>query len=60
MPDMRLGPITETVDEETGELCEEFIPVKPTHFKEKQTGTLLPVEDPDVWVYVDGGDVREL
>ena len=60
VPDMRLGPITETVDEETGELCEEFIPVKPTHFKDKQTGALLPVEDPDVWVYADGGDVREL
>lgn len=60
VPDMRLGPITETVDEETGELCEEFIPVKPTHFKDKQTGALLPVEDPDVWVYADGGDVTEL
>jgi putative DNA primase/helicase len=60
VPDMRLGPITETVDEETGELCEEFIPVKPTHFKDKQTGALLPVEDPDVWVYADGGDITEL
>lgn len=60
VPDMRLGPITETVDEETGELCEEFIPVKPTHFKDKQTGALLPVEDPDVWVYADGSDACEL
>lgn len=60
VPDMRLGPITEIVDEETGELCEEFIPVKPTHFKDKQTGALLPVEDRDVWVYADGGDVCEL
>lgn len=60
VPDMRLGPITEIADEETGELCEEFIPVKPTHFKDKQTGALLPVEDPDVWVYADGGDACEL
>ena len=56
VPDMRLGPITERLDPETGEVSEEFIPIKPTHFKDKQTGVLLPVEDPNVWVYDDEGN----
>lgn len=53
VPDMRLGPIKEVQDEQTGEICEEFIPVKPTHYKEKQNGAVLPVENPDIWVYPD-------
>lgn len=56
VPDMRLGPITERMDEETGEVMEEFIPIQPTHFKDKQTGALLPVEDPNIWVYDDEGN----
>ncbi len=39
------------VDIETGEVsCIEF-PVKPTDYKCPQTGALLPVENPEVWVY---------
>ena len=56
VPDMRLGPITERLDPETGEVSEDFIPIKPTHFKDKQTGVLLPLEDPNVWVYDDEGN----
>jgi len=39
------------VDPETGEVQPAFIPVRPTHFKSSQTGVLLEVENPEVWVY---------
>ena len=56
VPDMRLGPIKEVLDEKTGEVVEEFIPIKPTHYKDKQNGAMLPVENPDHWVYPDDED----
>ena len=49
--DMMVGP--EKINETTGEFIQELIPIKPTHFKCATTGALLPVENPDVWVYQD-------
>jgi putative DNA primase/helicase len=37
-------------DPETGEMIMKSL--LPTHFKESQTGAILPVENPEVWVYV--------
>lgn len=39
---------------------DEFIPVKPTHYKSSQTGARLPVENPDVWVYHDTEEDEEM
>jgi hypothetical protein len=41
----------ETVDPETGEVAPEHILVLPSHYKSPQTGAVLPVENPSVWVY---------
>jgi hypothetical protein len=47
-------PAGETVDPETGEITPTFIPVLPTHYKAAQTGAVLDVENPLVWVYPEG------
>lgn len=44
-------PGPETVDTDTGELTQSCYAIKPTHYKCPQTGAVLPVENPDVWVY---------
>ena len=44
----------EAVDPETGEMTRVMKPLLPTHFKESQTGVILPVENPEVWVYGKG------
>ena len=49
--DMVLGPIKEIVDGDTGEVTELGKPVRPSDYKCSQTGALLPVENPDDWVY---------
>jgi AAA domain/Bifunctional DNA primase/polymerase, N-terminal/Primase C terminal 2 (PriCT-2) len=49
--DMVLGPIKEVVDGSTGEVTELGKPVRPSDFKCPQTGALLPVENPEDWVY---------
>jgi hypothetical protein len=49
--DMVLGPIKEIVDGGTGEVTELGKPVRPSDYKCPQTGALLPVENPDDWVY---------
>jgi hypothetical protein len=41
------------IDPETGEVLPAMKPILPTHFKESQSGAILPVENPDVWVYLD-------
>ena len=46
-----LGTGGETVDPATGEVTPELIPVLPSHYKCPQTGAVLPVENPSVWVY---------
>jgi hypothetical protein len=43
----------EEIDLDTGEVLPVMNPVMPTHFKESQSGAILPVENPDVWVYLD-------
>ncbi|NEX48355.1 AAA family ATPase [Pseudotabrizicola algicola] len=44
----------EEVDPETGEVCPVRVAVLPTHYKSPQTGALLEVENPHVWVYPEG------
>ena len=48
--DMRLGPAQERVTED-GEVLEDFIPIKPTHYKTADTGAVMAVENPETWVY---------
>ncbi|MDF3605283.1 hypothetical protein PE067_03380 [Paracoccus sp. DMF-8] len=44
----------EDVDPATGEVNLASIAVLPTHYKSPQTGALLEVENPQVWVYPEG------
>ena len=44
-------PGKEQIDTDTGEITRSSIVVKPTHYKCPQTGAVLPVENPDVWIY---------
>jgi len=44
----------EEVDPETGEVMPPRVAVLPTHYKSPQTGALLEVENPHVWVYPEG------
>jgi hypothetical protein len=50
----------ETVDPDTGEITPELIPALPSHYKCPQTGAVLPVENPSVWVYQEEDEAREL
>jgi hypothetical protein len=54
--EMELRTLEEVMDEETGELLPVFARVLPTNFMCPQTGALLPVENPEIWVDQDGGD----
>lgn len=40
-------------DPDTGEVTAGPAPVPPTHYKCRQSGAVLPVENPEVWVYQD-------
>lgn len=44
----------EDVDPATGEVTTAGITVLPSHYKSPQTGALLEVENPHVWVYPEG------
>jgi len=44
-------PASENIDTDTGEVKQAHFAIKPTHYKCAQTGAVLPVENPDVWVY---------
>ncbi|HEX7636330.1 MAG TPA: AAA family ATPase [Noviherbaspirillum sp.] len=46
-------------DPETGELLQALVPVLPTHYKCRQSGAVLPVENPDVWIYQDEEEDHE-
>jgi hypothetical protein len=48
---MSLGTGNERVDASTGEVSPELLAVLPSHYKCSQTGAVLPVENPAVWVY---------
>lgn len=51
---MALGTGAETVDVDTGEIFPQTIRTLPSHYKCPQTGAVLPVENPAVWVYAKG------
>lgn len=51
---MELGTSEELVDPSTGEVFSTATPVRPSHYKCAQTGAVLPVENPDIWVYPEG------
>jgi hypothetical protein len=53
---MHLGPVEEAVDPDTGEIVTTARWVLPTHYKCPQSGAVLPVENPEVWVYLDDGE----
>jgi len=53
---MELATGDEVVDPDTGEVRMARLPVRPSHYKCPQTGALLPVENPAVWVYPEGLD----
>jgi hypothetical protein len=55
---MRLATSRDHVDPDTGEITPELIDVLPSHYKCPQTGAVLPVENPSVWVYRDTEDAR--
>jgi hypothetical protein len=48
---MELGRGEERVDAATGEVGPDLLAVLPSHYKCPQTGVVLPVENPSVWVY---------
>lgn len=50
---MEIPTSMEEVDLDTGEVLPIMQAVLPTHFKENQSGAILPVENPDVWVYLE-------
>ena len=49
--DMLLTRAIGPPDEVTGEVYTDSLRVYPTHYKCPQTGALLPVENPDIWIY---------
>ncbi|MFP1645229.1 AAA family ATPase [Pontitalea aquivivens] len=53
---MELGTSEELVDPSTGEVLPTVTPVRPSHYKCAQTGAVLPVENPDIWVYPEGAN----
>ena len=48
---MVLGTGNDRIDPATGEVTPELLAVLPSHYKCPQTGAVLPVENPAVWVY---------
>jgi len=55
---MRLATSREHVAADTGEITSELIDVLPSHYKCPQSGAVLPVENPSVWVYRDTEKAR--
>jgi putative DNA primase/helicase len=53
---MYLVPLEEAVDPDTGEVVTTARWVLPTHYKCPQSGAVLPVENPQAWVYLDDGE----
>ncbi|MBI5135803.1 MAG: AAA family ATPase [Nitrospirae bacterium] len=46
-------------DPDTGAVTEIEVPVLPTHYKCRQSGLALPVEDPNTWIYQEEDDDPE-
>ncbi|WP_430463583.1 AAA family ATPase [Tabrizicola sp.] len=55
---MRLANSRKHIDPDTGEITSELIDVLPSHYKCPQTGAVLPVENPSVWIYRDTEEAR--
>ncbi len=53
---MTFGPPDEVTDPVTGEVVSTPRRVLPSHYKCPQSGAVLAVENPDVWVYPEGSD----
>ena len=53
---MTFGPPEEVTDPVTGEVTSAPRRVLPSHYKCPQSGAVLAVENPEVWVYPDGSD----
>ncbi len=53
---MQLGEAQDVIDDDTGEVTQTIHPLLPTHFKCRQTGAVLEVESPNVWIYHDEED----
>ena len=51
--DMMIPSDQEAVDPETGEIFHPLTPFLPTHYKYEPNGAILPVENPNVWIYVE-------
>ena len=47
------------INEQTGEVIGTVIHILPTHYKCRQSGALLEVENPKTWVYHDEEDTHE-
>ena len=41
-------------DPQTGEIMDVMLSYLPTHFKQPTDGAILPVENPEVWIYHEG------
>ncbi len=54
--DMHLATSEERIDEDTGEVLPVTVRVLPSHFQCPQSGALLEVENPEVWVLHDPED----
>jgi hypothetical protein len=53
---MTFGPPEEVTDPVTGEVTSAARRVLPSHYKCPQSGAVLAVENPEVWVYPEGSD----
>ena len=49
--DMRLTRLVDDPNPDTGEMKIETLLVLPSHYKCTQSGALLPVENPEIWIY---------
>ena len=50
---MQLGAAEDVVDEATGEVTQTVHAILPTHYKCRQSGVILEVESPQIWIYHD-------
>ncbi|SFK96131.1 AAA family ATPase [Celeribacter marinus] len=51
---MELATGEDLIDPDTGEIVPTSIHVRPSHYKCAQTGAVLPVENPEIWVHPEG------
>lgn len=56
---MQLGAAEDVVDEATGEVIQTVHAILPTHYKCRQSGVILEVESPQIWIYHDEEEHHE-